>query len=84
VGNVLLTTTQNVPFRGFITDLEFARLASSTLSKLRVTVTSAIGPQNRYDDRGHLLSRTQPTTPTHTTFESTVTVKRGAGMTVDR
>ncbi|KAF8230933.1 hypothetical protein L208DRAFT_1399775 [Tricholoma matsutake] len=28
-----------------------------------------------------MLSRTQPTSRTHTTFESTVTVKRGAGMT---
>jgi hypothetical protein len=82
-GNVLLTRTQNVPFWGFITDLEFARIASSTLSKPQVTVTSAIGPQNRYDDRGHVFSRTQPTTHTHPTFESTVTVKRGAGMTVN-
>ena len=83
VGNVLLTRTQNAPVHSFITNLEFARIAGSTLSKPRVTVTSAIGPQNRYDDRGHVLSRAQPTTRTHTTFESTVTVKRGAGMTVN-
>jgi hypothetical protein len=82
-GNVLLTRTHNAPFRGFITDMEFARIASSTLSKPRVTITRAIGPQNRDDDQGHMLSRTQPTTRTHTTFESTVTVKRGAGMTVN-
>ncbi|KIL53879.1 hypothetical protein M378DRAFT_201229, partial [Amanita muscaria Koide BX008] len=80
-GNVLLTKTQNTPLRGFLTDLEFARIASSTLSKPRVIVTSVIGPQNRYDDRGRVVSKTEPTTRTHTTFESTVTVKRGAGMT---
>jgi serine/threonine protein kinase len=57
-GNVLLTKTQNALLRGFITDLEFARIASSTVSKSRVTITSTIGPQNRYDDRGRLLSRT--------------------------
>jgi serine/threonine protein kinase len=82
-GNVLLSMTQDGPLRGFITDLEFARIASSTISKPRVTTTSTIGPQNRYNDRGRLLSTTQPTTRTHTTFETTVTVERGAGMTVN-
>jgi hypothetical protein len=74
-GNILLTKTQNGPLRGFITDLKFARIASSTIT--------SIGPQNRYDDREALLSSTQPTTSTHTTFESTVTVERDAGMTVN-
>ena len=81
-GNVLLTKTQNTSLRGFITDLEFARIEASTLSKPRVIVKSNIGPQNNYDDQGRVLSRTEPTTRTHTMFESTVTVKRGAGMTV--
>ena len=75
--------TQHAPFRRFITNLEFAHIASSTLSKPRVTLTSVIGSQNRYDDQGHVFSRTQPTTCTHTTFESTVTVKQGVGMTVN-
>ena len=75
-GNVLLTNTQDSPLRGFITDLEFARVASSTIS-------NTIGPQNKYNDRGRFLSVTEPTTRTDTTFESTVTVKRGAGMTVN-
>jgi hypothetical protein len=74
-GNILLTKTQNGPLRGFITDLKFARIASSSIT--------SIGPQNRYDDRGRLLSVTEPTTRAHTTFESTVTFKRGAGMTVN-
>ena len=81
-GNVLLTKTQNTSLRGFITDLEFARIEASALSKPLVIVKSNIGPQNNYDDRGRVLSRTEPTTRTHTTFESTVTVKRCAGMTV--
>ena len=80
-GNVLLTNTQDGPLRGFITDLEFARVASSTITT-RVTVISTVGPQNKYNDRGRFLSVTEPTTRTDTTFESTVTVKRGAGMTV--
>ena len=81
-GNVLLTNTQDGPLRGFITDLEFARVASSTITT-RVTVKSTVGPQNKYNDRGRFLSVTEPTTRTHTIFESTVTVKRGAGKTVN-
>ena len=82
-GNVLLTNTQDGPLRGFITDLEFARVASSTITTRRVTVKSTVGPQNKYNDRGRFLSVTEPTTRTHTTFESTLTVKRGAEMTVN-
>ena len=81
-GNILLSKNQNAQLRGFITDLEFARIEASTLSKPRVIVKSNIGPQNNYDDRGRVLSRTEPTNRTHTTFESTVTVNRGSGMTV--
>ena len=81
-GNVLLTKTQNTSLRGFIFDLEFACIEASTLSNPRVIVKNNIGPQNNYDDRGRVLYRTEPTTRTHTTFESTITVKRGAGMTV--
>ncbi|KAF8971192.1 hypothetical protein BDZ97DRAFT_1914201 [Flammula alnicola] len=80
-GNVLLTKTENPTLRGFITDLEFARIDSPTLSKPQVTTTNTVGPVNRYGDRGNVLFRTQPTTRTHITFESTVTVKRGAGIT---
>lgn len=80
-GNVLLTANQSSPLRGFITDLEFARVESSTLKKGEVTRTTVISPQNRYNDQGRLISRTQATTRTHVTFESIVTVKRGAGMT---
>jgi len=82
VGNILLTKTENRLLRGFITDLEFARIENPTFSKPQVTVTRNIGPQNKYDDRLHVVARTQPTTRTHTTFESMVTGKRGAGMTV--
>ncbi|GLB41537.1 hypothetical protein LshimejAT787_1001370 [Lyophyllum shimeji] len=80
-GNVLLTANPNASLRGFITDLEFARIESSSLTKPEVTVTRTISPKNRYDARGRLLFRTQGTTSTHTTFASTVTVKRGASMT---
>ncbi|KAG5650556.1 hypothetical protein H0H81_011827 [Sphagnurus paluster] len=79
--NVLLTATQNPRSRGFITDVEFARLSSSLIRKPQVTVESTIGPQNRFNDRGKLLSVTEPTTRTHTTFESEVRIKRGAVMT---
>lgn len=78
----MLTETQNVLLRGFITDLEFARLESPTVSMPQRTVTINVGAQNKYDDRGHVHSRTEPTTRTHIHFQSTVTVKRGAGMTV--
>ena len=81
-GNVMLTESQNAQLRGFITDLEFARMESPTLSMPQRTATIDIGPQNKYDDRGHVHSRTEPMTHTHTTFQKTVTVKRGAGMTV--
>ncbi|GLB41613.1 hypothetical protein LshimejAT787_1002130 [Lyophyllum shimeji] len=80
-GNVLLTANPNASLRGFITDLEFARIVSSSLTKPEVTVTRTISPKNRYDDQGRLLFRTQGTASTHTTFASTVTVKRGASMT---
>ncbi|KIM76113.1 hypothetical protein PILCRDRAFT_13018 [Piloderma croceum F 1598] len=49
-GNILLTKNQNAPLQGFITNLEFAHIANSTISKPRVTITSTIGAQNRYDD----------------------------------
>jgi len=75
----MLTEAQNVLLRGFITDLEFARLESPTVSKPQRTVTINVGAQNKYDDRGHVHSRTEPTTHIH--FQLTVTVKR-AGMTV--
>ena len=78
----MLTEAQSAPLRGFITDLEFARIESPTLLKPQRTVAINVGTQNKYDDQGHVHSRTEPTTRTHTTFESTVTVKRGAGMTV--
>jgi len=76
----MLTEAQNVLLRGFITDLEFARLESPTVSKPQRTVTINVGAQNKYDDRGHVHSRTESTTGTHIHFQSTV--KRGAGMTV--
>jgi len=78
----MLTEDQNVLPRGFITDLEFARLESATIPKPQRTVTINVGAQNKYDDWGHVCSRTEPTTRTHINFQSTVTVKRGAGMTV--
>lgn len=80
----MLTEDQNVLLRGFITDLEFARLEveSATVSKPQRTVTINVGAQNKYDDQGHVRSRTEPTTRTHINLQSTVTVKRGAGMTV--
>jgi hypothetical protein len=80
----MLTEAQNAPLRGFITDLGFARIEieSLTPSKPQRTVTINVGAQNKYDDQGHVHSRSEPTTRTHTTFQSTVTVKRGAGITV--
>jgi hypothetical protein len=58
-GNILLTETQdNDGLCGFISNLEFARIQSSTLRR-RTIITSQ-----------------------HTTFESTVAVQWGAGMTV--
>ncbi|KAF8966884.1 hypothetical protein BDZ97DRAFT_2057176 [Flammula alnicola] len=81
VGSTLLTEDQTAPFRGFITDLEFARIDGSTLSKRKVEVTSTISPQNKYNDQGSVLSITETATRTHTAFESTASVKRGAGMT---
>ena len=81
-GNAMLTEAQNVLLQGFITDLEFARLENPTVSKPQRTVTINVGAQKKYDDRGHVHSRTEPTTRTHTHFQSTVTVKRGAGTTV--
>jgi hypothetical protein len=78
----MLTKAQNIPLKGFITDLEFARLDSPTVSLPQRTVTINVGAQSKYNDRGHAHSRTQPTTRTHIHFQSTVTVKRGAGMTV--
>lgn len=47
-----------------------------------MTVTITIGPQNRHDNRGHMVSRTQLTTRKHTKFEPMVADKRGTGMTV--
>ncbi len=57
--NVMLTKSQNNPLRGFITDMEFARIESPTFSKPQRTVTIDVGPQNKYDDRGHVHSRTE-------------------------
>jgi hypothetical protein len=48
----MLTEAQNVLLRGFITDLEFARLESPTVSMPQRTVTINVGAQNKYDDRG--------------------------------
>ncbi|KAF8072220.1 hypothetical protein FPV67DRAFT_1623101 [Lyophyllum atratum] len=79
-GNVLLTANPNASFRGFITDLEFARIESSSLAQ-PLTVTRTISPKNRYDDQGRFLYKRQETTSTHTKFASTVTVQRGANMT---
>jgi len=78
----MLTEAQNILLRGFITDLEFARLENPTVSKPQRTATINVGAPNKYDDRGHAHCRTEPTTRTHIHFQSTVTVKRGAGMTV--
>ncbi|KAF8966888.1 hypothetical protein BDZ97DRAFT_585476 [Flammula alnicola] len=80
-GNILLTEDQTAPFRGFITDPDFARIERSTLSKRKLEVTSTVNPQNRHNDRWHMLSGTETATRTYTTFESTVSVKQGAGMT---
>jgi hypothetical protein len=64
--------------RGCIADLEFARIESLTLLKPQRTVTINVGAQNICDDRGpYVHSRTEQTTRTHITFQSTVTVKRG-------
>jgi len=81
-GNVLLTMPQNGPLRGFITDLEFARIDSPTLLKPESTVTSMVAPQIINNDSGRIISLTPETSRTHIRFESSVVVKRGAGMTV--
>ncbi|KAF8968594.1 hypothetical protein BDZ97DRAFT_358403 [Flammula alnicola] len=79
--NILLIEMQNVGLCGFITDFDFACIKNSTIRKGEVTVESIIDAQNRYENKGNMLSTTDATTCTHTTFESTVTVKRGAVMT---
>ncbi|KAF8072218.1 hypothetical protein FPV67DRAFT_1667650 [Lyophyllum atratum] len=79
-GNVLLTANPNASLRGFITDLEFARIESSSLAK-PLTVTKDISPKTRYNDQGCFLYKTHETTSTHTKFALTVTVQRGAHMT---
>ena len=78
----MLTMPQNGSLRGFITDLEFARIDSPTLLKPSSSVTSIVAPQIIYTDRGRMISLTPETSRTHIRFESSVVVKRGAGMTV--
>ena len=78
----MLTEVRSAPLRGFITDLEFARIENPTISMPERTVTTNVGAQNKYDDRGRVQSITEPTTRTRTTFESTVTVKQGVKITV--
>jgi hypothetical protein len=78
----MLTEAQTAPLRGFITDLEFASIESLTFSKPQRTVTINVGAKNKYEDQEHVYSRTEPMTSMLPTFQSTVTVKRGAGITV--
>ncbi|PPQ83145.1 hypothetical protein CVT25_005388 [Psilocybe cyanescens] len=80
-GNVLLTETQDPRSRGFITDVEFAHLSSSSIQKPQVRVESTIGTQHKYNDTGKLLSITEPTTRTHIKFEPKAKIQRGAVMT---
>ena len=81
-GNVLLTKTQNGPLRGFITDLEFAHIEGPTLLKPKSTVATTVGPQVKYNDSRRLIAIPPETNSTHTRVESSVVVKRGAGITV--
>ena len=74
-GNVLLTETPN---GGFVTDLEFARQIIQ-----RPFVTNLINFKPPIPSRtGGYTIPTEATTRTHTRFETTATVKRGAVMTV--
>ncbi|KAF8804950.1 hypothetical protein BYT27DRAFT_7169707 [Phlegmacium glaucopus] len=78
-GNVMLIEAQNTELRGFITDLEFARIEGSTLRER--TVEGPAIPQKKYADQGGSYTTTESAIRTHTTFQSTVTIKKGAGMT---
>ncbi|KDR72581.1 hypothetical protein GALMADRAFT_1343166 [Galerina marginata CBS 339.88] len=80
-GNILLIEAQNAPIRGFLSDLEFARVKSPNMRTREVRVRSDISPQPKYNERGQIYAMTEPTTREYTKFESTVTLKRGAGMT---
>ena len=81
-GNVLISANPNDPSRGFVTDLDLARIGSETLLVANV-VKTVVGPQKRLNDRGYVIpgSLTLPVVSKHTRFK-TVEVKRGAVMTV--
>jgi serine/threonine protein kinase len=81
-GNVMLTEAQNTELRGFITDLEFARFEKSTVETKERTVERPVIPQKKYADRGESYTTTDSAISKHTTFQSVVTIKRGAGITV--
>jgi serine/threonine protein kinase len=74
-GNVLLSKTNSAPFRGFITDLDFAHIKEETIQEPKVTMQPSVVRQHR-----HLSP--QPMTRTHTIFGQKVTVKREAKITV--
>ncbi|KAF8804954.1 hypothetical protein BYT27DRAFT_7258710 [Phlegmacium glaucopus] len=80
-GNVMLIEAQDTELRGFITDLDFARIEGSTVETADRTVERAAIPQERYTDRGGSYATTEFAIFKQTTFQSTATIKRGAGMT---
>jgi len=77
-GNVLLTETPN---GGFLTDLEFACIRNQIIQRPAVTnlINFNLPTPNRIE--GYTIP-TEATSRTHTRFETTVTDKRGAVMTV--
>lgn len=78
-GNILLAMNQDGPLRGFITDLEFACI---DITKPQVITITTVSPQDKFNNHGHAVSKTEPMTHMHITFESKVEVERGAPMTV--
>jgi hypothetical protein len=64
--------------------LEFARIEHSTVGTKERAVEIPAIPQRKYADQGETgesYVMTESTIRKHTTFQSTVTIKRGAGMT---
>jgi hypothetical protein len=78
----MLIESQNTELRGFITDLEFARIERSTVETKETTVEIPAIPQRKYNDQGESYVISESTIRKHTALQSTVTIKRGAGMTV--
>ncbi|KAF8804942.1 hypothetical protein BYT27DRAFT_7142933 [Phlegmacium glaucopus] len=80
-GNLMLIEAQDTELRGFITDLDFARIERSTVETAERTVEGPAIPQKKYADQRGSYTTTEFAISKHTTFQSTVTIKRGAGIT---